>query len=67
LGVSLHGRLRHVPERSDEQADNGMPGRECLRSSANELSRLPENDDWTAGNADEMHAAVEHLQDKLGR
>ena len=27
---------------------------------------LPDNDDWTAWNADEMHAAVEHLQRKRG-
>ena len=27
---------------------------------------LPENDDWTAWNADEMRAAVEHLQRKRG-
>ena len=32
----------------------GMPG-------------LPQNNDWTAWNADEMRAAVEHLQHKLGR
>ena len=30
------------------------------------VSGLPENDDWTAWNADEMHAAVEHLQRKRG-
>ena len=27
---------------------------------------LPDNDDWTAWNADEMRAAVEHLQRKRG-
>ena len=27
---------------------------------------LPEHDDWTAWNADEMRAAVEHLQRKRG-
>ena len=27
---------------------------------------LPEDDDWTAWNADEMRAAVEHLQRKRG-
>ena len=27
---------------------------------------LPHNDDWTAWNADEMRAAVEHLQRKRG-
>ena len=27
---------------------------------------LPDNDDWTAGNADEMRAAVERLQRKRG-
>ena len=27
---------------------------------------LPENDDWTAWNADEMRSAVEHLQRKRG-
>lgn len=27
---------------------------------------LPDNDDWTAWNADEMRAAVEHLQRKNG-
>ena len=27
---------------------------------------LPENDDWTAWNADEIQAAVEHLQRKRG-
>ena len=27
---------------------------------------LPENDDWTAWNADEIRAAVEHLQRKRG-
>ena len=31
----------------------GMPG-------------LPDNDDWTASNADEMRAALEHLQRKRG-
>lgn len=30
------------------------------------VSGLPENDDWTAWNADEMRAAVEHLQRKRG-
>ena len=30
------------------------------------VARLPENDDWTAWNADEMRAAVEHLQRKRG-
>lgn len=28
---------------------------------------LPQSNDWTAWNADEMRAAVEHLQHKLGR
>ena len=28
---------------------------------------LPHNNDWTAWNADEMRAAVEYLQHKLGR
>ncbi len=28
---------------------------------------LPQGNDWTAWNADEMRAAVEHLQHKLGR
>ena len=28
---------------------------------------LPQSDDWTAWNADEMRAAVEHLQHKLAR
>ena len=28
---------------------------------------LPESNDWMAWNADEMRAAVEHLQHKLGR
>ena len=28
---------------------------------------LPQSNDWTAWNADEMRAAVEHLQRKLGR
>ena len=28
---------------------------------------LPRSNDWTAWNADEMRAAVEHLQHKLGR
>ena len=28
---------------------------------------LPQNNDWTAWNAEEMRAAVEHLQRKLGR
>ena len=32
----------------------GMPG-------------LPQSNDWTAWNGDEMRAAVEHLQHKLGR
>ena len=27
---------------------------------------LPDNDDWTAWNADQMRAAVEHLQRKRG-
>ena len=27
---------------------------------------LPDNDDWTAWNADEMRAAIEHLQRKRG-
>ena len=27
---------------------------------------LPDNDDWTVWNADEMRAAVEHLQRKRG-
>ena len=30
------------------------------------VSGLPDNDDWTAWNADEMRAAVEHLQRKRG-
>ena len=30
------------------------------------VSGLPENDDWTAWNADEMQAAVERLQRKRG-
>ena len=30
------------------------------------VSGLPENDDWSAWNADEMRAAVEHLQRKRG-
>ena len=30
------------------------------------VSGLPEDDDWTAWNADEMRAAVEHLQRKRG-
>ena len=28
---------------------------------------LPQGNDWTAWNADEMRAALEHLQHKLGR
>ena len=28
---------------------------------------LPESNDWTAWNADEMRGAVEHLQQKLSR
>ena len=28
---------------------------------------LPHSNDWTAWKADEMRAAVEHLQHKLGR
>ena len=28
---------------------------------------LPQSNDWTAWNADQMRAAVEHLQHKLGR
>ena len=28
---------------------------------------LPQSDDWTAWNADQMRAAVEHLQHKLAR
>ena len=31
------------------------------------VSGLPQSNDWTAWNADEMRAAVEHLQQKLGR
>ena len=31
------------------------------------VPRLPQSNDWTAWNADEMRAAVEHLQRKLGR
>ena len=31
------------------------------------VSGLPQRNDWTAWNADEMRAAVEHLQHKLGR
>ena len=31
------------------------------------VSGLPHSNDWTAWNAEEMGAAVEHLQDKLGR
>ena len=31
------------------------------------LPGLPQSNDWTAWNADEMRAAVEHLQHKLGR
>ena len=30
------------------------------------VAGLPEDDDWTAWNADEMRAAVEHLQRKRG-
>ena len=30
------------------------------------VAGLPENDDWTAWNADEMRAAVQHLQRKRG-
>ena len=30
------------------------------------VSAVPETDDWTAWNADEMRAAVEHLQRKRG-
>ncbi len=30
------------------------------------VSGLTENDDWTAWNADEIRAAVEHLQRKRG-
>ena len=30
------------------------------------VAGLPEHDDWTAWNADEMRAAVEHLQRKRG-
>lgn len=30
------------------------------------LPGLPQSDDWTAWNADEMRAAVEHLRRKLG-
>ena len=30
------------------------------------MSGLPQSDDWTAWNADEMRAAVEHLQHKCG-
>ena len=30
------------------------------------VAGLPEDDDWTAWNADEMRAAVEHLQRKCG-
>ena len=30
------------------------------------LAGLPESNDWTAWNADEMRAAVEHLQRKRG-
>lgn len=31
------------------------------------VSGLPQGNDWTAWNADQMRAAVEHLQHKLGR
>ena len=31
------------------------------------LPGLPQGNDWTAWNADEMRAAVEHLQHKLGQ
>ena len=31
------------------------------------VPRLPQINDWTAWNADEMRAPVEHLQHKLGR
>ena len=30
------------------------------------VAGLPEDDDWTVWNADEMRAAVEHLQRKRG-
>ncbi|MCY4635487.1 MAG: hypothetical protein OXG04_13455 [Acidobacteria bacterium] len=31
------------------------------------LQGMPQSNDWTAWNADEMRAAVEHLRRKLGR